>query len=437
MRRITAVIIGLLIPLNFALAAAFSDVPGDHPNATAIYGLQRLGVIKGNPDGSFAPDRELNRAEFMTMIYRAADKTTRAIYAGCFPDVPTDAWYSDVFCTAKHNGDIKGYPDGTGKPEQFVNAVEALKMILSSLNFTVPPLTQEDRLSLDLLGVTHSSWYAPYLHRALTLNLVPAELTANNRFDPGGPIMRKFAAELIWRALNTEDTIFDDDEEPEKPEISQEPEMTPTGATVTDFPLHRTGQTGERGAAAYAFDLDTDGTVLVEAVNLTSELTGIQCFLYLLGESGFTFEFFIGYQEGGACYIRGALRAGRYQVEVRSRSEGAEYSLDVPTSEGDGNDGFVEAVVLRVGAPRSNTLQANDYEDWFTFRVAAVEMHRVKLTDVDNLTCTIYPADNVELSGFSSPICNESFEYQPGTYYISIQRSPPAAESQSYTVELR
>jgi hypothetical protein len=471
-KRLLAVLVGVAIPLSLAHARAFSDVPDDYPYEKAIYDLQRRNIFTGdkNPDGTekgtARPNDPLNRAELLALAYRAADKETRSVYAGCFPDTPIDAWFSDVVCTAKHNGDVQGNPNGKFLPEEHVNRVEAIKIILNTMGFSIPTLTQEDRLSLDFLSVTHSSWYAPYLHRALALDLIPTALTAGNEFDPSSPLLRGEAAEILYRALNTEDLLpedqdvddtedtedtTDDDTVDETDDTTDDQTddatdttddqtdvgETPTGATLVTFPIHRTGQTGERGATAYAFDLSEPGTVLVESTNLTSASTGISCYLYLLGDSGFSSEFFVGYQENGSCYIRAALRAGRYQVEVRSVSEGAEYSLDATPSTGDGNDGFTEAIALRVGSPRTSSLIANDYEDWYRFRVGSNETHRVKLSSSDSLPCSIYPSEDVDLFGFQGPQCGDSYDYPPGTYYISIKKTPPAAGSQSYTIELR
>ena len=433
----------LLPPLAVAYATAFSDVPATHPYALAIAELNKEGVILGdkNPDGTkevttFRPEASLNRAELLALLYRASGRTPRAVLSACFPDVPADAWFSSVVCTALKDGFVQGYPDGNFRPENTVVRVEAMKMVLTVLGFTVPELSQDDRLSLDFLGVTHSSWYAPFLHRALTLQIVPERLMANNTFIPDAALLRGEAAEMIFRAMNTDDLLPSEDVPQEEGE--NEGTVTPTGAVLVAFPLHRTGETGARGAASFAFDLDTPGTVLVEAANLSSSDSGVSCYLYLLGESGFSNEFFVGYEENGACLIRGALRAGRYQVEVRTPNEGEEYSLDAEPSSGDGNDGFIEAMSLRTGNPRAGALPANDYEDWFRFVVTgAAEERKVTLSSSTNLSCTIFPGENVDLFGEQGPACNAAYSYPPGTYYVSVKRPAPASASLSFTIELR
>ncbi|HLC75515.1 MAG TPA: S-layer homology domain-containing protein [Candidatus Peribacterales bacterium] len=429
--RFSVAIIGLAVP-TLAFASAFPDVPSSHPHADAIYDLQRRGFVRGSDDGMYYPDRELNRAEGLTLLLRAAEIEVRDVYKGCFSD-SKETWYEATVCQAVHDSIVSGYPDGMFHGDRIINAVEFLKILLNALGFTIPDLSLGDQVGIDFKNVNVKSWYAKYLFRAMEFNLIPAELIANNDFRPDGPVNRSQAAEMIYRALG----IAVAERSDIRGTASSESSITPTGATLVDFPVHQTGKTGERGASAFAFDLKAPQTILVEAANITSTSTGVSCFLYLLGESGFSSEFFIGYQEGGSCYIRAALRAGRYQVEVRTKSEGADYSLDAVAANGDGNDGFTEAVLLPVSSPKNAQLIAQDYEDWFRFRVDTKEAHRVMLITSSDLACSIYPSEDVDLFGFEGPVCGESYDYPPGTYYVSVKKKKEAAGTQTYSVELR
>ena len=46
----------------------FTDVPNSHPNAAAIGRLRGLGIIRGYADGSYKPDTTINRAEFVKIM---------------------------------------------------------------------------------------------------------------------------------------------------------------------------------------------------------------------------------------------------------------------------------------------------------------------------------------------------------------------------------
>jgi hypothetical protein len=440
-KRAIAILIGIALPFSTAMAGSYPDVPETSPYVKAIYGLQRLGVMTGNDDGTFGYGKFLNRAGLLTLAYRAAEKEVRGIhYDGSFQDVSQGEWYTDVIYTAKHDGVIQGYSDRTARPGDTVNLVEALKIVLNALEIPLPVLTQEDRLSVGgFIGTTTGAWYLPWLNVSFILDLLPDALLQNNALDPGAPVTREVAAEILFRAVHADMNVISGRELIKNPSSEDETvkRTTLTGTPVENLPMHKTGVTVERGVAAFAFDVSEDTTVLMETHNLRNASAKMQCFLYLLSESGFSSEFFIGYQEGNACFIRAALRPGSYQIEIRSPSEGAKYQLDVTAATGDGNDGFVDSVPLQVGVPRTASLSENDYEDWYRFIVRAREPHRVKLTSDNDLSCMLFPADNVNLSSFAVPKCGDTVNYDSGTWYLSIKKKRDAEQSQSYTIELR
>ncbi len=58
----------LIIPVTFA-AKIFSDVGRNDWFAEYVGEIKNWGIINGNDDGTFAPERGINRAEFSKMIY--------------------------------------------------------------------------------------------------------------------------------------------------------------------------------------------------------------------------------------------------------------------------------------------------------------------------------------------------------------------------------
>ncbi len=52
--------------------AAFSDVPDDAWYAPAVNSMSGVGLIKGYPDGTFGPERDVSRGEFAVMTARCA-----------------------------------------------------------------------------------------------------------------------------------------------------------------------------------------------------------------------------------------------------------------------------------------------------------------------------------------------------------------------------
>ncbi|AOT71976.1 DVUA0089 family protein [Geosporobacter ferrireducens] len=85
------------------------------------------GLIRGYPDGTFKPDKPVSRTEFMTMINKAFGYNETKDFN--YIDVPKDAWYEGVVAKALTAGYITGYPDGTIKPDAAVSRQEMAAII--------------------------------------------------------------------------------------------------------------------------------------------------------------------------------------------------------------------------------------------------------------------------------------------------------------------
>jgi len=120
--------------------------------------LTNLGAVSGNPDGTFAASRTLNRAEFLKIVMKSAPEQDflDTDKASCFPDVKAADWFSMYVCSAKRQGIVGGYPDGTFKPSNAVNYAEAIKMLTELYGYTLPEPSPTERWA----------WYTPYLRAA-------------------------------------------------------------------------------------------------------------------------------------------------------------------------------------------------------------------------------------------------------------------------------
>ncbi|OGJ45657.1 hypothetical protein A3J23_01740 [Candidatus Peregrinibacteria bacterium RIFCSPLOWO2_02_FULL_48_14] len=166
----------------------FSDVGLEEENYYAIYFLYNTGVIEGyeNEEGlrDYRPGQSINRAEFLKIILEGTGEADEGSYDSCFPDVSEGEWYTDYVCQAKEEGWIGGYPDGTFKPDQTINEVEALKILGEVMDWE--------------LEETEGDWYEPYLEVGEETNIVPEE-------DIASLMTRGDIAELIFRNEQVED----------------------------------------------------------------------------------------------------------------------------------------------------------------------------------------------------------------------------------------
>ena len=101
----------------------FIDVRSGWYNA-AINAVVNAGYMKGYPDGTFRPNGKITRAEFAQMI-KAIDKANTGMAP--FADVKGH-WAEAAINQAYANGRINGYPDGTFRPNNHITRAEAVKV---------------------------------------------------------------------------------------------------------------------------------------------------------------------------------------------------------------------------------------------------------------------------------------------------------------------
>lgn len=95
----------------------FTDVPTDHWFYGPIAGLNSLGVIRGWPDGTFRPDAPVLRDAFAAFCYRLAGSPAYAPpRISPFVDVsPRLDFYKEI-CWLRATNVSRGWPDGTYRP---------------------------------------------------------------------------------------------------------------------------------------------------------------------------------------------------------------------------------------------------------------------------------------------------------------------------------
>ena len=88
--------------------------------------MSALGIITGYPDGTFKPNKPITRAEFAAIAARFDE--TQSGKSATFSDV-IGHWAAKEIGIAYYNDWIKGYPDGTFKPDQNITRAEAMTLI--------------------------------------------------------------------------------------------------------------------------------------------------------------------------------------------------------------------------------------------------------------------------------------------------------------------
>lgn len=169
-----AITLGLVAPN----ANAFSDVFSVTPYAEAINALREKGVIDGYSDGTFKAGNTINRAEFLKIVLESRDDEELS-GDDCFPDV-NDEWFAKYVCSAKKEGIVAGYPDGSFRPEQEINFVEASKIMALAFG-----------QSAEQAG---GDWYEPYVRSLEDSNAIPLSFESLDQ-----SVKRGEMAEMMWR----------------------------------------------------------------------------------------------------------------------------------------------------------------------------------------------------------------------------------------------
>ena len=126
---------------NLTKTNRYSDVAATSWYNTAVSTLSSMGIITGYPDGTFRPNAAITRAEFAAIAARFdndGDKT-----AAKFSDIATH-WAKDEISIAYNNGWITGYPDGTFGPQRDITRAETMTLVNRVLNRQ--PETEDDLL---------------------------------------------------------------------------------------------------------------------------------------------------------------------------------------------------------------------------------------------------------------------------------------------------
>ena len=177
-----------------AYAVSFYDTLGTRYEG-AVERLAELKIVSGVSKNSFDPQKKVTRAEFAKMYIEAALKPTEiealtiddANVRG-FKDVSKDEWYYKYVVTAVNKGFMKGYEDGTFRPNQEVTYAEISKMVTLALGHTY------------LRVNTEKEWYTDYVDKMYAEGLfknVPI-------VDVTRPAIRGDVANIIWNMLRAD-----------------------------------------------------------------------------------------------------------------------------------------------------------------------------------------------------------------------------------------
>lgn len=187
-----------------------TDIAGHWAN-TAIQKLVEKNIIAGNPDGTFKPDANLNRAEAAVLLYRILGLgSLTAPTEKPFSDVEINAWYAGYINSLKTLKLVGGNPNGTYLPGANMNRAEFLTMAMN-IYYYLADATEKaaiDALKTGTITTVYKdldskAWYASVVTVATTKGFVKGSTCGTAQcFNPASNITRAEAVTILYNMFS-------------------------------------------------------------------------------------------------------------------------------------------------------------------------------------------------------------------------------------------
>lgn len=173
------------------------DIAG-HWAAAFVEALVNKGLISGFPDGTFAPNAPITRAQYAAVIAKTFNLPTKNQQTQ-FKDVKSDFWAASAITKAAQMGFISGFPDGTFRPGQNLTKVQAIVSVVNGLQLSGG--------SPNVLSAYRDRAQIPSYATNLIATATEKQLVVNypetDQLQPLRDITRAEIACLIYQALVT------------------------------------------------------------------------------------------------------------------------------------------------------------------------------------------------------------------------------------------
>ncbi|WP_342554109.1 S-layer homology domain-containing protein [Paenibacillus sp. FSL R7-0652] len=128
--EMTALITRVLDASSVESETAFTDVKAGHWAYDNISAAANAGYVRGYTDGSFRPEQAMTRAEIASVLQHLLkdEQASGSEAAAAFTDVGQH-WARKAIARLNAAGVLTGYTDGTFRPEQQVTRAEAVTLI--------------------------------------------------------------------------------------------------------------------------------------------------------------------------------------------------------------------------------------------------------------------------------------------------------------------
>ena len=196
-RGITLVLTFIIIlgSFSFVAASSFSDISDTYWVKGEIEYLAEKNLVQGVGNGTYIPNDNVTRAQFVTMINKALGLSDEIETGNIeFTDVHHGAWYYEDVVKAATNGYVTGYDNGTFKPDAPISREQAATMISKAFGLSE---AAEKAGFLDTNRI--SNWARDFVNVVSEKGYLVGFPDGN--FKPDLNITRAQSAAIVYRVL--------------------------------------------------------------------------------------------------------------------------------------------------------------------------------------------------------------------------------------------
>ena len=188
-------------------AHIFSDVPSDFWAANSISTVTKANLMKGYSDGTFRPNQPMTREEVAALFNNITDDGTAAFLSTKFKDITSDRWSALAIESVARKNIISGYGDNTYKPEKYMSRQEFAVVADNYIHYL--GYTTEDPTALDSIAYGDQKFVAPWAQDAVRelAYLGFTNYAPGTLFNPEKYVTRAEAAEIAYRMTQTEQAL--------------------------------------------------------------------------------------------------------------------------------------------------------------------------------------------------------------------------------------
>jgi hypothetical protein len=201
----------LLLPQPLPPQEVWPDAPSQTPRpyfsdsdeaawvAPILEDLAQRRLIKGFPDGTFRPNDPMTRAEFATQLSHLFVLSPQMAPSTVYGDVDPNHWAIQHIQSAIAMGFLTGYPDGTFRPEAKVTRLQVMLALANGLN--LKSSSSPERV---LQGYLDADQVPPWARTAL-ITALEANLVVNHpnpkRLEPNRDATRAEVVTMLRQTL--------------------------------------------------------------------------------------------------------------------------------------------------------------------------------------------------------------------------------------------